>query len=96
MAKTLLFRTVLRKLMGNTTKLIFSLSAQWFSQNISFFNLLSDLFSIIAKKINQIRTNIVPVVTPLVFVYCCALTMDVAMFFNVFSGSQKKWEFYDP
>ena len=50
MAKTLLFRTVLRKLMGNTTKLIFSQSAQWFSQNISFFNLLSDLFSIIAKK----------------------------------------------
>ena len=45
--------------MGNTTKLIFSQSAQWFSQNISFFNLLSDLFSIIAKKINQIRTNIV-------------------------------------
>ena len=96
MAKTLFFRTVLRKLMGNTTKLIFSQSAQWFSQNISFFNLLSDLFSIIAKKINQIRTNIVPVVTPLVFVYCCTLTMDVAMFFNVFSGSQKKWEFYDP
>ena len=43
--------------------------------NISFFNLRFDLFLIIAKKVNQIRNNVVCVVARLVFVFCCAFTM---------------------
>ena len=42
--------------------------------NISFFNLRFDLFLIIAKKVNQIRNNVVCVVAHLVFVFFCALT----------------------
>ena len=34
----------------------------------------SDLFSIVAKKVNQIRNNVVCVIACLVFVFCCALT----------------------
>ena len=41
--------------------------------NISFFSLRFDLFSIIAKEVNQIRNNVVCVVARLVFVFCCAL-----------------------
>ena len=41
--------------------------------NISFFNLCFDLFSIVAKKVNQIRNNVVYVAARLVFVFCCAL-----------------------
>ena len=50
--------------------------------NISFFNLRFDSFSIIAKKVNQIRNLVVCVVARFVFVFCCALTT--------------KSEFYDP
>ena len=42
--------------------------------NISFFSLLFDLFSIIAKEVNQIRNNVVCVVARLVFLFCCTLT----------------------
>ena len=35
-----------------------------------------NLFSIIAKEVNQIRNKVVCVVTCLVFVFCCALTTD--------------------
>ena len=42
--------------------------------NISFFSLRFDLFSIIAKEVNQIRNNVVCVVAHLVFLFCCALT----------------------
>ena len=44
--------------------------------NISFFSLRFDLFSIIAKEVNQIRNNVVCVVARLVFVFCCGLTID--------------------
>ena len=39
-----------------------------------FFNLRFDLFLIIAKEVNQIRSNVVCVVARRVFVFCCALT----------------------
>ena len=42
--------------------------------NISFFGLRFDLFSIIAKEVNQIRNNVVCVVARLIFLFCCALT----------------------
>ena len=42
--------------------------------NISFSSLRFDLFSIIAKEVNQIRNNVVCVVARLVFLFCCALT----------------------
>ena len=41
--------------------------------NISFFNLCSDLFLIIAKKPDQIRNNVVLVVARLLLVFCCTL-----------------------
>ena len=42
--------------------------------NITFFNLLFDLISMIAKEVNQIKSNVVCVVARLVFVFCCAIT----------------------
>ena len=39
-----------------------------------FFNLLSDPFTIMAKKVNQIRNSVVCVVARLVFVFSCTLT----------------------
>ena len=42
--------------------------------NILFFSMCFDLFSIIVKKVNQIRNNLVCIVAPLVFLFCLALT----------------------
>ena len=42
--------------------------------NISFFSLRFDLFSIIAKEVNQIRNNVVCAVARLVFLFFCVLT----------------------
>ena len=66
--------------LGNYQKLLttnqFLVSTIFFTIiNISFFNLRFDLFSIITKKVNQIRNNVVCVVAHLVFVFYCALTM---------------------
>ena len=76
MARTLFFRMVLRnsqKLL--TTNQVLGSTIFFANINISFFNVCSDLFSIIAKKVNQIRNNVVCVAAGLVFVFCCALTM---------------------
>ena len=64
---------------GNYQKLLttnqFLVSTIFFAiMNISFFSLRFDLFSIIAKEVNQIRNNVVFVVARLVFLFCCALT----------------------
>ena len=64
--------------------------------NISFFNLRFDLFSIIAKKVNQIRNNVVCVVARLVFLFCCALTTCPCNAFQHIFVNQKKSEFYGP
>ena len=53
MAKTLFLRMVFRKFFR---QLFFTI------MNISFFSLRFDLFSIIAKEVNQIRNNVVRVV----------------------------------
>ena len=65
--------------LGNFQKLLttnqFLVSTIFFTViNVSFFNLRFDLFSIIAKNVNQIRNNVVCVVARLVFMFCCALT----------------------
>ena len=41
---------------------------------ISFFSLRLDLFSIIAKEVNQTRNNVVCVVARFVLLFCSALT----------------------
>ena len=54
-------------------------------KNISFLSLRFDLFSIIAKELNQIRDNVVYVVARLVFLFCCALTAGRCnVFQNIF------------
>ena len=71
MARTLSFRMVFGKSLETTENkpiIIFTII------NISFFSPRFDLFSIIAKKVNQIRNNVVCVVALLVFLFCCALT----------------------
>ena len=65
--------------LGNHQKLLitnqFLVSTIFFTiMNISFFSLCFDLFSIIAKEVNQIRNIVVCVVARLVFMFCCALT----------------------
>ena len=44
--------------------------------NISFSNLRFDFFSIIAKEVSQVSSNVVCTVARLVFVFYCALTTD--------------------
>ena len=74
---------------------------QYFSQNSflqnslqnSFFNLCSAHFSIIAKKVNQISSNLVCVVACLVFVFCYVLTTDRRNAFQHIFVNQKKLEF---
>ena len=66
--------------LGNSQKLLttkqFLVSTILFTNIIfpCFFNLHFDHFSIITKKVNQIRNNVVYVVARLVFVFYCALT----------------------
>ena len=58
--------------------------------NISFFSLRFDLFSIIAKEVNQIRNNVVCVVAR------CALTTGRCNAFQHNFVNLKKSEFYGP
>ena len=75
MARTLFFRMVLKKLSEITNNKPILISTIFFTiMNISFFSLRFDLFSVIAKEVNQIRNNVVCVVARLVFLFCCALT----------------------
>ena len=65
--------------LGNSQKLLttnqFLVSTIFFTiMNISFFSVRFDLFSIIAKEVNQIRNNVVCVAARLVFLFSCALT----------------------
>ena len=64
--------------------------------NIYFFSLRFDLFSIIAKEVNQIRNNVVCVVARLVFLFYCALTTSRCNAFQHNFENQKKSEFYGP
>ena len=62
--------------------------------NISFFSLRFDLFSIITKKVNQIRNNVVCVVARLVF--CCFDVHSlwaVAILFHTFSTIKRDRSF---
>ena len=70
MARTLFFRMVFRKFTEITK------NKPIFSQYNTFFSLCCDLFSIIAKEVNQIRNNVVCVVARLVFLFYCALTAN--------------------
>ena len=75
MARTLFFRMVLKKLSEITNNKPILISTIFFTiMNISFFSLRFDLFSVIAKEVNQIRNNVVCDAGRLVFVFCCALT----------------------
>ena len=74
MTRTLFFRMVFRKFSEITkNKPSFSQYIFFTIMNISFFSLRFDLFSIIAKEVNQIRNNVVRVVARLVFSFCFAL-----------------------
>ena len=58
--------------LGNSQKLLktnqFLVSTIFFTiMNISFFSLRFDLFSIIAKEVNQIRNNVVCIIASLIF-----------------------------
>ena len=76
MARTLFFHIVLRKFSEITNhKAILSQYNIFYNYKyIFFFNLRFDLFSIIAKNVNQFKNIAVCVVARLVFVFCCALT----------------------
>ena len=87
--------------LGSSQKLLktnqFLVSTIFFTiMNISFFSLHFDLFSIIAKKVNQIRNNIVYVVARLVFLFCFALTTGRCNAFQHIFVNSKKSEFYGP
>ena len=74
---------------GNSQKLLttsqFLVSTIFFTiMNVPFFSLCFDLFSIIAKAVNQIRNNVVCVVAPLVFLFSCALTTGPLQCFSIY------------
>ena len=65
--------------LGSSQKLLktnqFLVSTIFFTiMNISFFSLRFDLFSIIAREVNQIRNNVVCLVARLALLLCCSLT----------------------
>ena len=87
--------------LGNSQKLLktnqFLVNTIFFTiRNIYFFSLRFDPFSIIAKKINQIRNNVVCAVARLVFSFCCALTMGRCSAFHHNFANSKKSAFYGP
>ena len=87
--------------LGNSQNLLttkqFLDSAIFFpNTKISTFNLGFDLFSIIAKKVSQIRNNVVNVADRLVLVFSCALTTSCCNAFQHIFMNQKKSEFYSP
>ena len=89
---------------GNSQKIQtnqFLVSTIFFANiNISFFSLCSDIFSIIAKKVSQIRNNVVCswncAVARFVFIFCCALTISCCNAFQHIFVNQKKSELYSP
>ena len=84
MARTF-FRMVFKKSSEITTNR-FLVSTIFFTiMNFSFFSLHFDLFSIIAKEVNQIRNNVVCAVARLVSCLAVHSLRAVAMFFNIFS-----------
>ena len=75
MARTLFFRIVHRNPQKLLTTNQFLASQIFFTIIIvSFLSLRFDLFSIIAKEVNQIRSNIVCDVARLVLLFCCTVT----------------------
>ena len=53
------------------------------------------LFSIIAKKVNKIRNNVVCIVDRPLFMFCCALTTGNCSAFQHSFIYQKKSQLYD-
>ena len=97
MARILFFSIVLRKLSEISNNKPILISTIFFTiMNISFFSLRFDLFSIIAKKVNQIRNNVVCIAARLVFMFRCGLTMSRCNAFQHIFVYQKKSEFYGP
>ena len=77
MARTLLFRMLLRKLLEITiNKPIFTQYNIFYNYEYFFFSLRFDLFTIIAKEVNQIWNIVACVVALLVFSCCCVLNTD--------------------
>ena len=89
-----IFHFVFKKFIENTNKNVCTIFYKY--KYFFFFTLCCDLFSIIAKKINQIRNIVVCVVAHLVFVFCCALTTGCCIAFQNIFVNQKKSEFYGP
>ena len=74
MARTLFFRMLFRKFSEITkNKPSFSRYNIFFKYEYLFFHSFFNLFSIIAKEVNQIRNNVARVVARLVFLFCFAL-----------------------
>ena len=86
MDRTFFFRMVFRKFQKLLKANQFLVSTIIFTiMNISFFNLRFDLFSIIAKEVNQIRNNAVCVVACYVSCFAVHSLRAVAMLFNIIS-----------
>ena len=58
--------------------------------NISFCNLRFNFFLIIAKEVNQIRSNVVCVAARLVFKFYCAVTTGRLQCFSTYFGKLKE------
>ena len=95
MARTLSFHFIFSKFMENTSnKPTFSQCNIFHKCKYFFFNLCSDLFSIIAKKIQENWYNVVCAVARLVLLFCCGFTMGHCNAFQYIFINQKESEFY--
>ena len=94
MARTLFFRMVIRKFSEITkNKPSFGQYNIFYNYEYFFFQSAFDLFSIIAKKVDQIRNNVVCVAARLVFLICCALLRAVAVLFHIISWIKRNRSF---
>ena len=95
MARKLFFHMVFRKFIENTNKKQILVSTMFFTNiNIFFFKICVVIsFQSSPKKVNQIRNNVVCVVTRLNFVFWFALTAGCSNAFQHIFVNQKKWSF---
>ena len=96
MARKLFFHMVFRKFIENTNKKQILVSTMFFTNiNISFFFLICVVISFqsLPKKVNQIRNNVVSVLTRLNFVFWFALTVGCCNAFQHIFVNQKKSSF---
>ena len=89
MTRTIFFHMAFRNFRKKLRINQLLVSAPFFT-NIFLLSMCSDLFLITAKKVKEIRNNVVCVAARLVFAFCCALATGRCNAFQYVFVNQKK------